>query len=284
MVGTGSVFGGFGPYTLSYPFYDWSDTITPDGTAEAAFMGNYGNAAVNKSNGTYKTTFWAFPFEALPSLSARNETMEAFLGWCGTISPQAPTLSAPQGDIDELRPEYTWNKVDTATSYDLLVKDANGVTVINQTYAADETNCPSSGSVCSVTPAVSLYCTSSYTWQVSANNIYGTRTSLEQNFKVAGFYVYERQSEYTWDKVDTAISYDLLVKDADEVSVINQSYAADETNCPASGSVCAVTPAVTLDYASYTLQVSARDASGVIGSIEQCFSVRYLTYIAFIYK
>ena len=83
VTGTGSLFGGLGTYTLSYPFTDYSDTIVPDGTAELAFQGNNSNgAAVNKEEGGFRTTYWTFPFEALSTAIERETVMETIIDWC----------------------------------------------------------------------------------------------------------------------------------------------------------------------------------------------------------
>ena len=82
VTGVGSVFSGLGPYSLNYPFFNGSDRISPDSTAELAFSGDQGDAAVSKSTGLYKTSFWGFPFEAISSAADRQESMAAFLDWC----------------------------------------------------------------------------------------------------------------------------------------------------------------------------------------------------------
>lgn len=82
VTGSGSVFGGFGPYTFSYPFYDASDRVTPDDLAELAFAGSEYDAAIDKSTETYDTAYLGFPFEALPTATAREEVLGAFLGRC----------------------------------------------------------------------------------------------------------------------------------------------------------------------------------------------------------
>ncbi|MBK8985250.1 MAG: carboxypeptidase regulatory-like domain-containing protein [Chloroflexi bacterium] len=84
VTGQNSVFGGLGPYTLTYPFTDFSDPVNPDATAEVAFLGNNAkNAAINKDSGVYRTTFWAFPFEAM-TVADREESMQVAVAWCGT--------------------------------------------------------------------------------------------------------------------------------------------------------------------------------------------------------
>ncbi len=87
--GTGSVFGGLGPYSLDYvtqSLSDYSDIINAAASpAEVALNGNNSNgAAVDKDTGSYRTTFWGFPWEALSSPAARDATMFAFLDGCPT--------------------------------------------------------------------------------------------------------------------------------------------------------------------------------------------------------
>lgn len=84
VTGQGVVFSGLGPYPLTYPFTDFSDPVNPDATAEVAFVGNNSNnAAINKDSGVYRTTFWAFPFEAM-TVAAREEALQVAVDWCGT--------------------------------------------------------------------------------------------------------------------------------------------------------------------------------------------------------
>jgi hypothetical protein len=101
VTGTGSVFGGTGPYALSYPFANWSDCIEGDATAETAFNGNQCPAAVDKDGGPYRTTFWGFPFEAIPDLNDRIELLEIFLNWCGGLTP-CPADVNGDGTVDVL--------------------------------------------------------------------------------------------------------------------------------------------------------------------------------------
>ncbi|MDH3402348.1 MAG: hypothetical protein OEP45_01935 [Acidobacteriota bacterium] len=79
----GSIFEGQGPYPLTYPFTDWSDIITPDGTALLAFQGNNLNgAAVQKDGGAYKTVFFVYPWEAIAAEADRMTVLETVLGYC----------------------------------------------------------------------------------------------------------------------------------------------------------------------------------------------------------
>src|SRR5690606_23365221 len=91
------VFSGLGPYTLSYPFSDYADTINPDGTAQLAFDGNNGNgAAISKDGGAYRTTYWAFPWEAISPAADREAALQATLDWCGELAVYDVDLSGNQ--------------------------------------------------------------------------------------------------------------------------------------------------------------------------------------------
>jgi len=82
ITGTGTIFNGLGPYVLSYPFFDYSDRLSPDGTAGVAFSGTPGDVGIYKDNGVYQTSFLGFPFEAIPEASDRQDVMAAYLNWC----------------------------------------------------------------------------------------------------------------------------------------------------------------------------------------------------------
>ncbi len=90
VTGQGSLYGGFGPSPLTYPFTDYSDIIAPNATAESAWIGINGRiGAVNRVDGV-KSTFWTFPWEALPQAD-REATLAATLAWC---EPPGPGLVA----------------------------------------------------------------------------------------------------------------------------------------------------------------------------------------------
>jgi uncharacterized repeat protein (TIGR01451 family) len=83
VTGMGSIFGGFGPYSLSYPFTDYSDRLSPGGSAELAFDGNNGtDAGIDKDGGAYKSIFFGFPWEAISTAVNREEVMLTAIDWC----------------------------------------------------------------------------------------------------------------------------------------------------------------------------------------------------------
>ncbi len=81
VTGAGTLFSGMGPYALSYPFSNWSDTFVADAGGELAFDGNQGGAATLKTVGTSTGLFLGFPAEAL-SVADRQAVFETFLGSC----------------------------------------------------------------------------------------------------------------------------------------------------------------------------------------------------------
>lgn len=95
-VGEG-LFASFGSRVLSYPFADQADIVLPDATASIGIVGNNGNVAgLVKETDTYKTTFWAFPWESIYSISYRRVAMELFLNWCTYVEPTpTPTATVP---------------------------------------------------------------------------------------------------------------------------------------------------------------------------------------------
>jgi hypothetical protein len=80
--GTGSVFGGLGPYALSFPFDNHSDSISPASGAELAFSGTQGNAGVQVDNSLFRSLFLSFPLETLPTPGDRQAVLGRFFDFC----------------------------------------------------------------------------------------------------------------------------------------------------------------------------------------------------------
>jgi hypothetical protein len=83
--GRGSVFTGVGPYSFTFPYSNYTDTVLPDATAENAFQGSISITGVNKDAGIYRTAFLGFGLEALPNATAKEEAISAFLTWCDAL-------------------------------------------------------------------------------------------------------------------------------------------------------------------------------------------------------
>jgi hypothetical protein len=94
--GTGTLFSGYGPYSLVMPTgytANYSDIIIPADGASAAFLGTTNPAAVFYEHRNFKTTYWGFPFDAIPGLQDRVELLKRFLYWCRYYDIFLPVIS-----------------------------------------------------------------------------------------------------------------------------------------------------------------------------------------------
>ncbi len=131
-----NVFAGLGPYSLSYPFTNYSDIVTPDAQGQVAFSGNQGNAAVSYDGANFNTVFLGYPFEAIPSLADRSAVMGTavdFFGGCE--APPAVSLTpADQSKTGEpgMQVSYVFTVTNEATvEQDILLSvDALWPTVV----------------------------------------------------------------------------------------------------------------------------------------------------------
>jgi len=98
VTGQNALFAGYGPYTLSYPFTNFSDRISPNATALLAFSGNTGTppeTAIYKETPVYKTVFFGFPWEAISTPANRQAVMQRVLDW---FAPQCGLKGDLNGD------------------------------------------------------------------------------------------------------------------------------------------------------------------------------------------
>lgn len=87
VTGQGTVFGTLGTITLKNLSSDYSDTVSPDATAELAFSGNNGNAGIDKNGAYYRTAFLGFGAERLFRSTDLQKTLLNFLQWCDGLAP-----------------------------------------------------------------------------------------------------------------------------------------------------------------------------------------------------
>ncbi len=113
------------------------------------------------SNGT--VGYWAVKAKNAVGSSSYSSTVQFKV----SIVPATPSQSGPVGNVATTTPEYTWNEVSGATSYDLYTNIGGTATVTN--YA--DTVC--SGGVCKVTSPALANGTVGY-WAVKARNVAGT--------------------------------------------------------------------------------------------------------------
>jgi hypothetical protein len=82
VAGRGTVFTGLGTITLKNINEDFSDSVSPAAPAELAFLGNLGNAGVDKNGNHYRTAFLGFGLERLFTAVNLQQTLLKFLQWC----------------------------------------------------------------------------------------------------------------------------------------------------------------------------------------------------------
>jgi hypothetical protein len=125
----GSVFGVLGPdpITLKNINPDWSDSVTPDATAELAFSGDLGDAGVNKDGGYYRTTYLGFGAERLFSPADLENALSTFFGWCdglpaldGDLDGVINASDCAPGDAD------AWTAPSPITDFRMTNSDAGG--------------------------------------------------------------------------------------------------------------------------------------------------------------
>lgn len=80
-------------YSLTYPFTNYSDVITPDGSANLLFSGNNGDAGIYKLADGYATSFWGFPLAAMPQAEVER-SVGLFLSACNAFTAQGIDLFA----------------------------------------------------------------------------------------------------------------------------------------------------------------------------------------------
>ena len=79
---------GLGPYVLTFPYNDFTDLLVPGNGGQAVMLGTNGHVAgVAVEDGFYKTMYWGFGLETLPS-GGRSAVLDSFLDWCeGSLPP-----------------------------------------------------------------------------------------------------------------------------------------------------------------------------------------------------
>ena len=100
VTGAGELFSDLGTISLSYPFSNWSDIVSPTSDAELAFSGNQGDAAVHlEGEHGGGAVFLGFPIEAMP-VSAQDAFMQDVIAWLGSNEPACPQDCNGDGYID----------------------------------------------------------------------------------------------------------------------------------------------------------------------------------------
>ncbi|MCB8984462.1 MAG: carboxypeptidase regulatory-like domain-containing protein [Ardenticatenaceae bacterium] len=85
------VYGGLGPYSLSYPYYPSLRSVIPNSNGRSAFVEGSTIAAATVNDAAFRSTFLGFPLEAVDQ-AGREEVLGTAVAWCrngvsyGTLS------------------------------------------------------------------------------------------------------------------------------------------------------------------------------------------------------
>jgi uncharacterized repeat protein (TIGR01451 family) len=126
---------GHGPYTLDFPFSNWSDGVDPTPGTSVAFRDqNRRGIGLSRREGDHAALFMSFPFEALPEPS-RPDVMASSVGWLSWLGSSA--FGADRGAVAAGR----------AVTYTLRVRNDGPTTVtasVSNTLPAGLTLAPGS--------------------------------------------------------------------------------------------------------------------------------------------
>jgi uncharacterized repeat protein (TIGR01451 family) len=229
VTGVGPVFSGIGPATLSLPllYENYTDRISPDATAALAFSGDNGgpvDSGVQKDGGRYRTTYWGFGFEGLPSAAERRSAMQRVLSWCSfqTDLSLLPAVSPPLA----LRPGQP-------LTYTLSYKN-DGVAIASGVLLTDTLPAPLSGlSVTSSGPAIHTLAVAPYRWQI-ADIAPGASGAIT----ITGV-------------VEPGLTAD--VSDANTATLTTSAFDSDSTNNSAQTAFDVVAPRLAFSSAAYSV-------------------------------
>jgi CSLREA domain-containing protein len=210
-----------------------------------------------------------------------------------TAAPAAPEITYPEPPIApatvtpigaNYTPTFTWNKVDGATYYRVVIKGPASVTLLDKSYKATEI-CPTS--TCSLVSStlkagthsvwVQSYSPAGSVW--SAERKFSTSTTLPAKPEITYPEVpispatvtpigANYNPTYTWNKVDEATYYRLVVKGPGAVTLLDKWYKTADV-CPTS--TCSqVSP--TLKAGIHSVWVMSNNPAGSVWSAERKFS------------
>lgn len=185
------------------------------------------------------------------------------------VIPASATTNAPSGRISSNVPTYSWNKVEAATWYQLLVQPSGAGTSVVTAWYTSEQVCDST--TCAVAPTTALTYGQAYDWWIQTWNSAGAGAlSTTRSFTptlappaaasltAPASTVVTARPTYAWNAVAASTWYYLWVSSGG-VPVIKTWYASGEV-CGASG--CSVTPAVDLPVGAHTAWVQTWNAGG----------------------
>jgi uncharacterized repeat protein (TIGR01451 family) len=94
---------GLGPFTLTLPYHQWPDVVTPTAAARVAFVNQDGlPTSLTLDGDGFRSVFFTFPYEGLP-VGARNEVLRRILAWFQPVHASTfavdRAVAAPSGAL-----------------------------------------------------------------------------------------------------------------------------------------------------------------------------------------
>lgn len=187
--------------------------------------------------------------------------------WANPETPAKPTGLSPPGTLPTLK----WNKVHDATWYGLWIDGPSG-NVLQHWYKAEEVT-SETNPICTATPDVTLAPNTDYTWYVIAWNQQGGYSvwSDSQKYRIgaipnaatlinpSGTSQHTKTPGFVWNREQSSTWYRLWINDPSGAKVLDQWYTASEVT---TGSICAVSPQITLPTGSCTWWVQTWNDAG----------------------
>jgi hypothetical protein len=172
-------FAGLGPYTLDFPYFNYTDQLSPSSTAMTAFVSDDGQPiGVSKITTNYRSSWWAFPFEAIPGADNRRIVMERALGWCFNSPPSDISLDANR--VIENRP--AGQLVGAFESVDLNTLDTHTYSLIAGSGDTDNASFTISGNRLETAVSFDFEAKSNYSIRVQSND--GNGGSYAETFTI----------------------------------------------------------------------------------------------------
>ncbi len=124
-------YAGLGPYSLSYPFTNYSDTVNPNAQGAVAFVGNQGNTAVSYAGSTFNSVFLGYPFEAISGLADRSAVMDRTVSFFGGCEPPIDVSITPaeqtKTDAPGMQVSYVYTVTNEATMEQEILLSVDGL-------------------------------------------------------------------------------------------------------------------------------------------------------------
>ncbi|MBF0631611.1 MAG: cadherin domain-containing protein [Magnetococcales bacterium] len=176
--------------------------------------------------------------------------------------PAAVSAVSPSGTVNTSTPTYVWSAESLASKYRLVVINAKKVTLVDQWYTKEESNCSSGSGSCSITPGTSL-AAGDHTWYAIANS--GVAKALSpKSFSVVPVsmstgspsgQLSTAPSSFNWGAVSGSTFYLLTVTKSGGTPV-TKWVSASGAECSSGSGTCRTSLSMTFTNGTYSWTVN----------------------------